>query len=71
MATRESSQARKKKRKNPRRRGGASMGELEEKGLDGEDRQSEGYRQPVKKRNKSQRGEAADADRGRRSGCKC
>uniref|UniRef100_A0A4W6CWH0 APC membrane recruitment protein 2 n=1 Tax=Lates calcarifer TaxID=8187 RepID=A0A4W6CWH0_LATCA len=35
--------------KKTRQRGGAFKGEIEEKGLDGKDRQREGYRQPIKK----------------------
>lgn len=50
MVTRESSQTK------TRQRGGAFKGEIEEKGLDGKDRKREGYRQPIKKRTKSNRG---------------
>lgn len=66
MATRESSQTK------TRQRGGAFKGEIEEKGLDGKDRQREGYRQPIKKRTESNSGKARlQTETEIRSGYKC
>lgn len=66
MATRERSQTK------TRRRGGAFKGEIEEKGLDGKDREREGYRQPIKKRTESNRGKARVRTEIKiRSGYKC
>lgn len=65
MATGASSQT-----KNTRQRGGAFEGEIEEKGLDGRDRQREGKRQTIRKRRRATEVKSTEGEKKTRSGYK-